>query len=158
MGRPAGPASAFAPRGSTTVTNSAAPAGSRTLRRSSSQTRIGGQVGYSLVGAEGTSIDPLPAPPSSESTWFGHEDIRGTVPAPHDPALFAFGRTHVFDRAAERWHQLSLGDHAPAHLDPWSESDGEAVLALPHQHHDLRPLLADLDETHIEHAPFDALG
>ncbi len=122
------------------------------------QTRTGGQVGYSLVSAEGTSIDPLLAPPSSETTWFGHEDVRGAVPAPNDPALFAFGRTHVFDRAAERWHQLNLGERAPAHLDPWSESDDEAVLVRERQHHDLRPLLADLDETRIEHAPFDALG
>ena len=37
----------------------------------------------------------------------------------------------------------------------WGSSSDEMVFALPHESHDVLPLLAELDETFIEHPPFE---
>ena len=116
------------------------------------QTRIGGKVGYSLVSADGSGIEPLPDPPGPSREWFEHRDVRGATPSPDDPSLIAFGRTSVYDRASERWLGANPTEAAPAHEGPWTGAGSEeAVLALPHRPHRVYPLLADLDETHIEH-------
>ena len=122
------------------------------------QTRIDGDVGYSLVSADGASLERLPIPPGGTGAWFEHVDINGAVPSPEDPNLIAFGRTQVFDRSAPRWQTANTAGQAPAHADPWSGAGDEFMLVLPHDPHEALPLLAELDETFIEHAPFDALG
>ena len=128
--------------------------GARWLADSSAlvvQSRIGGKAGYSLVSADGTSLEPLPDPPLRSGEWFERHDVRGAAPSPADPSLIAFGRTDVYDRAADRWLGVEPTEAAPAHVGPWALSGGdEAVLALPHRPHRVYPLLARLDETHIE--------
>ncbi len=115
------------------------------------QSRIGGKTGYSLVSADGTRMERLPDPPRRSGEWFEHHDVRGAAPSPADPSLIAFGRTDVYDRAADRWLAATPTEAAPAHVGPWALTGGdEAVLALPHQPHRVYPLLASLDETHIE--------
>lgn len=115
------------------------------------QSRIDGKVGYSLVSADGSSIEQLPDPPSASSAWFQHRDVRGAAPSPDDPSLFAFGRTDVYDRASDRWLGVQLTESDPSHVGPWGGSGSEeTVLALPHRPHRVYPLLASLDETHIE--------
>lgn len=115
------------------------------------QSRIGGKVGYSIVDTEGSRLEPLPDPPRRSDEWFAHPDIRGGVASPDDPALISFGRTDVYDRRSGRWASMAPEAGAPAHLAPWTQTRGEMVLALPHQPHRVLPLLADLEETHIEH-------
>ena len=116
------------------------------------QTRIGGKVGYSLVSADGSRLEPLPDPPGAAQKWFEHADVRGAAPSPDDPSLIAFGRTSVYDRASGSWLGMDPTEAAPAHEGPWGGTGSEeAVLALPHRPHRVYPLLADLDETHIEH-------
>lgn len=116
------------------------------------QTRINGKVGYSLVSADGSRLEPLPDPPGPSAEWFQHTDVRGAAPSPDDPSLIAFGRTDVYDRTSERWLGVSLTEAAPAHVGPWATAGSdEAVLALPHPPHRVYPLLADLDETYIQH-------
>ncbi len=116
------------------------------------QTRINGKVGYSLVSADGSRLEPLPDPPGPSAEWFQHTDVRGAAPSPDDPSLIAFGRTDVYDRTSERWLGVSLTEAAPAHVGPWAAAGSdEAVLALPHPPHRVYPLLADLDETYIQH-------
>ena len=116
------------------------------------QTRIGGKVGYSLVSADGSRLEPLPDPPGASNEWFRHTNVRGAAPSPDDPSLIAFGRTDLYDRTAQRWLSVEPTGAAPAHVGPWTGlGSDEAVLALPHLPHRVYPLLADLDETHIEH-------
>ena len=116
------------------------------------QSRIGGKVGYSIVDVEGSRVEPLPEPPRRSDEWFAHPDMRGGVACPDDPALISFGRTDVYDRRSGRWASMAPETGAPAHLDPWTHTSGEMVLALPHQPHRLIPLLAEIEETHIEHS------
>ena len=120
------------------------------------QTRIGGKLGYSIVSADGSRLDPLPDPPEPSGEWFEHPDRRGAVPSPDDPSLISFGRTHVYDRASGRWAGVDLQSGAPAHLEPWTRrTSDEVMLALPHQPHRVYPLLAEIEETRIEHrVPF----
>ncbi len=129
-------------------------AGSRWLSDSSGlvvQSRIGGKLGYSIVDTEGSRLEPLPDPPRRSDEWFTHPDIRGGVASPDDPSLISFGRTDVYDRASGRWTSMAPEAGAPAHLEPWTDTGGEMVLALPHQPHRVIPLLAEIEETHIEH-------
>lgn len=116
------------------------------------QTKIRGRVGYSFVSRDGSRLEPLPEPPGPSGEWFQHPDMRGAAPSPDDPSLIAFGRTDVYDRASGRWMGVNPTEAAPAHVGPWgSDGSNEVVLALPHQPHRMLPLLADLDETRIEH-------
>ena len=115
------------------------------------QSRIGGRLGYSIVDTEGTRVEPLPDPPRRSDEWFAHPDIRGGVASPNDPSLISFGRTDVYDRRSGRWASMAPETGAPAHLEPWTQTSGELVLALPHQPHRVIPLLAEIEETHIEH-------
>lgn len=116
------------------------------------QTRIGGKVGYSLVSSDGSRLQPLPEPPGPSGEWFLHPDVRGAAPSPDDPSLIAFGRTDVYDRSSQQWLGVKLAGAAPSHEGPWGPAGSdEAVLALPHQPHRVYPLLANLDETRIEH-------
>ena len=116
------------------------------------QTKIGGKVGYSFVSRDGLRLEPLPEPPAPSEEWFLHPDMRGAAPSPDDPSLIAFGRTDVYDRASDRWVGVTPTEAAPAHVGPWTRAGSdEAVLTLPHQPHRMFPLLADLDETRIEH-------
>ncbi|MDE2668609.1 MAG: Lrp/AsnC family transcriptional regulator [Chloroflexota bacterium] len=116
------------------------------------QTKIGGRVGYSFVSGDGSRLEPLPEPPGPSGEWFQHPNMRGAAPAPDDPSLIAFGRTDVYDRASGRWMGMNPTEAAPAHVGPWGgDGSNEVVLALPHQPHRMLPLLADLDETRIEH-------
>ena len=129
--------------------------GARWLADSSAlvvQSRIGGTEGYSLVSADGSWIEPLPEPPSPTREWLGDRDMRGPAPSPDNPSLIAYGRTAVYDRATDSWLAIDPGDAAPGHEGPWrlSGSD-ETVLTLPHQPHRIFPLLAEIEETHIEH-------
>lgn len=116
------------------------------------QTKIGGRVGYSFVSRDGSQLEPLPEPPGPSGEWFQHPDMRGAAASPNDPSLIAFGRTDVYNRASGRWMAMHPTGAAPAHVGPWSgDGSNEVVLALPHQPHRMLPLLADLDETRIEH-------
>lgn len=116
------------------------------------QTKIGGRVGYSFVSRDGSRLEPLPEPPGPSGEWFQHPDMRGAAASPDDPSLIAFGRTDVYDRASGRWMGMNPTGAAPAHAGPWGgDGSNEVVLALPHQPHRMLPLLADLDETRIEH-------
>ncbi len=116
------------------------------------QTKIGGKVGYSFVSRDGSRLEPLPEPPGPSEEWFRHPDMRGAAPSPDDPSLIAFGRTDLYDRAAGGWTSMNPTEAAPAHVGPWAGAGSdEVVLALPHQPHRMFPLLADLDETRIEH-------
>jgi len=130
-------------------------AGPRWLADSSGlviQSRIGGKVGYSLVSADGSRMEPLPEPPGPTREWLGDRDMRGPSPSPDDPSLIAFGRTTLYDRTTGRWLGIDPGDAAPAHEGPWRLiGSDETVLALPHQPHRIYPLLAEIEETHIEH-------
>ena len=116
------------------------------------QTKIGGKVGYSFVSRDGSRLEPLPEPPGPSGEWFQHPDMRGAAPSPDDPSLIAFGRTDVYDRTSGGWMGMNPTEAAPAHVGPWaSNGSDEVVLALPHRPHRILPLLADLDETRIEH-------
>lgn len=116
------------------------------------QTKIGGRVGYSFVSRDGSRLEPLPEPPGPSGEWFRHPDMRGAAPSPDDPSLIAFGRTDLYDRASGRWMGMNPTEADPAHVGPWaSDGSNEVGLALPHQPHRMLPLLADLDETRIEH-------
>lgn len=115
------------------------------------QSRIGGKEGYSLVSADGSQLVALPEPPDPSREWLGGRDMRGPAPSPDNPSLIAFGRTTVYDRAADRWMNIDPGDAAPAHEGPWRLiGSDETVLALPHEPHRIFPLLAEIEETHIE--------
>tara|TARA_Y100000588_G_scaffold363091_2_gene425432 strand:+ start:1710 stop:2450 length:741 start_codon:yes stop_codon:yes gene_type:complete len=124
------------------------------------QTRIDGKLGYSIVDAEGTKIEQLPDPPRGSGEWFEHPDIRGAVPAPDDPSLVSFGRTATYDRSSGHWLTMRLETGAPAHTDPWMQTRSEEMmLALPHHPHRLFPLLAEIEETRIEHTiPYEGDG
>ena len=116
------------------------------------QTKIGGRVGYSFVSRDGSRLEPLPEPPGPSGEWFRHPDVRGAAPSPDDPSLIAFGRTDVYDRTSGHWMGMNPTEADPAHVGPWaSDGSNEVVLALPHRPHRMLPLLADLDETRIEH-------
>ena len=116
------------------------------------QSRLGGKVGYSLVSADGSGLEPLPDPPNPAREWFQHRDVRGAAPSPDDSSLIAFGRTDMYDRTSGRWLAMDPTKAAPAHEGPWGlTGSDETVLSLPHQPHRVYPLLAGLDETSIEH-------
>lgn len=115
------------------------------------QSRTGGKEGYSLVSADGSAMEPLPEPPGPTREWLGDRDMRGPAPSPNNPALVAFGRTSLYDRVSDRWLGIDPGDAAPAHEGPWRLTGSEeTVLALPHRPHRIFPLLAEIEETHIE--------
>ena len=80
---------------------------------------------YYLVGTDG-SLDTLPRIPAE---FRGEHDEfidarMGPEPAPHDPDLFAFGRSLLYNRRTGRW----LGPKSPpggTYLDPWVAPPGQ---------------------------------
>ena len=110
---------------------------------------------FGVIRADGSGIDPLPAPAPPVPDGLGDAASFYAPAAPiESTARIAFGPTAVLDVASGAWrHAVIPPGLAPVGADPWGTRDDELAFTLAAAEAQ-RPLSLGLLPPSIEHAPF----